>query len=375
MSTRLTAPNRVLSWWWSMLRMCAPFALEEVDRHPVDVAAVEEHQRAVGDVRRRLVEDVGQGQEAVLERQRELLRRQEHHRVLARAARGSDGARGASRGHRRPGPSWVVRRKRSPSRSSARRARGRPWSRARCSFVEQPGGARRAPACRRRRNFRVGVRFIRVWRATADCRTPCADASAFERRLALRLVAEHAHEDPRRAQVGAGLYGGHGHESDPGILELTGDGVPDHLAHDLVYTPHALCGHGALSITVEPSPTRGRRARSVADVLEGPQRAREPGAVRAARLDEALDLVGAVAHAPRRPRARSGASCAAMCRGPRSRRRRRRSGAGARSFSDFSSLRLPLRSCDSPKWSRASIRQTKGRNALRVERLLDLLGA
>ena len=56
---------------------------EEVDRHAVDVAAVEEDHGAVGHVGRRLVEDLLQGQEAVLDRQRELLRRHEHHRVLA----------------------------------------------------------------------------------------------------------------------------------------------------------------------------------------------------------------------------------------------------------------------------------------------------
>ena len=56
---------------------------EELDRHPVDVAAVEEDDRAVGHVGRRLVEDLLQRQEAVLDRQRELLRRHEHHRVLA----------------------------------------------------------------------------------------------------------------------------------------------------------------------------------------------------------------------------------------------------------------------------------------------------
>ena len=56
---------------------------EEVDRHAVDVAAVEEDHRAVGHVGRRLVEDLLERQEAVLDRQRELLRRQEHHRVLA----------------------------------------------------------------------------------------------------------------------------------------------------------------------------------------------------------------------------------------------------------------------------------------------------
>ena len=66
-----------------MLTTQLPPSAEEVDRHPVDVAAVEEDDRAVGHVGGRLVEDLLQRQEAVLDRQRELLRREEHHRVLA----------------------------------------------------------------------------------------------------------------------------------------------------------------------------------------------------------------------------------------------------------------------------------------------------
>ena len=66
-----------------MLMTSLPPVGEEVDRHPVDVAAVEEDDGAVGHVGRRLVEDLLQRQEAVLDRQRELLRREEHHRVLA----------------------------------------------------------------------------------------------------------------------------------------------------------------------------------------------------------------------------------------------------------------------------------------------------
>ncbi len=58
-------------------------ALEEVDRHAIDVSAVEEDERAIDDVGGWLVEDVGERQEAVLDRERELLRIEEHHRVLA----------------------------------------------------------------------------------------------------------------------------------------------------------------------------------------------------------------------------------------------------------------------------------------------------
>jgi len=58
-------------------------AAQEAHGHAVDVAAVQEDEHAVDDVGRGLVEDVGERQEAVFDRQRELLGREEHHRVLA----------------------------------------------------------------------------------------------------------------------------------------------------------------------------------------------------------------------------------------------------------------------------------------------------
>src|ERR671934_2567858 len=67
------------------------------------------------------------------------------------------------------------------------------------------------------------------------------------RRLALGPVAEHTHVDARRAQVRAGLDRGHGHESDPRVVELACDRRADHLAHELVDPPHAL-GHCAATI-------------------------------------------------------------------------------------------------------------------------------
>ena len=60
-----------------------PPSREEVERHAVDVAAVEEDDGAVRHVGGRLVEDLLEGKEAVLDRERELLRGEEHHRVLA----------------------------------------------------------------------------------------------------------------------------------------------------------------------------------------------------------------------------------------------------------------------------------------------------
>jgi hypothetical protein len=57
--------------------------LQEIRGHPVDVPAVQEHHRAVGDVCGRLVEDLLEGQESVLHGEWELLGGQEHHGVLA----------------------------------------------------------------------------------------------------------------------------------------------------------------------------------------------------------------------------------------------------------------------------------------------------
>jgi hypothetical protein len=57
--------------------------LQEVHRHPVDVAAVEEDDRALGHVGRRLADQPLEVQAAVLPRQRELVRRHVHQRVLA----------------------------------------------------------------------------------------------------------------------------------------------------------------------------------------------------------------------------------------------------------------------------------------------------
>ena len=58
-------------------------ALQEVHGHAVDVPAVEEDDHPVHHVDRGLVEDLLEGQEPVLDGQRELLRREEHDRVLA----------------------------------------------------------------------------------------------------------------------------------------------------------------------------------------------------------------------------------------------------------------------------------------------------
>jgi hypothetical protein len=48
----------------------------------VDVAAVQEHHGAVGDVRRRRLDQAVEREDAVLDRQRQIMRRDEHLRIL-----------------------------------------------------------------------------------------------------------------------------------------------------------------------------------------------------------------------------------------------------------------------------------------------------
>ena len=109
-TTRFTVPKRVLSWWWSMLRMCRPVALEEVDRHAVDVAAVEEHDRALVHVvgRRRATHvaraavrwySYGSGNSSG---------GHEHHASPCRAARGSRASPSSEPSASPSGFSWVV---------------------------------------------------------------------------------------------------------------------------------------------------------------------------------------------------------------------------------------------------------------------------
>jgi hypothetical protein len=58
-------------------------ALEEVDRHPVDIPAVQEHHGALAQIGRWFVLHLVERHLAVLPWQRELVRSEEHHRVLS----------------------------------------------------------------------------------------------------------------------------------------------------------------------------------------------------------------------------------------------------------------------------------------------------
>src|SRR5581483_7220511 len=197
------------------------------------------------------------------------------------------------------GPSWVVSRNRCPARSSSATAASwrsvsspLPVTVEARSLIEHPRqphgplGALVVVEAERRRALDPQLpRHPRLQHAVRR-------AQRGERRLALGGVAEHAHEHARGAQVGAGFHCGHGHESDPGILELGSYGIPDHLAHDRVHASHAL-GHGPPTIAAR-SPPPGPV--SVAQVRQREQVALERAPVWTTRLDEALQLVRARRH-------------------------------------------------------------------------------
>ena len=95
----------------------------------VDVAAVEEHDGALGDVGGRLADQALEREEAVLARQRQVGGRDEHRGVLAERASAGPASRRASRARRRRG-------------SRARRARSaRPRAGARAPARACPGPA------------------------------------------------------------------------------------------------------------------------------------------------------------------------------------------------------------------------------------------
>ena len=81
-TTWSTVPKRVLSWWWSMLRIVRAF-LSSLDRVAVDVAAVEEDHRPVLDVGRHGRHELGQLEELVLVGHGQLERAHEGDGVLA----------------------------------------------------------------------------------------------------------------------------------------------------------------------------------------------------------------------------------------------------------------------------------------------------
>ena len=228
---------------------------EEVDRHAVDVAAVEEDDGAVGHVGRRLVEDLLQRQEAVLDRQRELLRGEEHHRVLAelgqqlvhaqqRAERVAVGALVGGQQEAVAGAQLGA----DPLEVGCGDAGG-------LAHASGSGSGLAGFLVEQLRD--PHALLDRVVVVEGQGRGPLhprlggdpgldhavGGAQADQRRLAFLLAAEHADVHLGGAQVGAGVNRGHGHEADAGVAQIVGDRGADDLAQHLVDAPHARAGH------------------------------------------------------------------------------------------------------------------------------------
>ena len=140
---RFTSPKRVLSWWWSMSTTscaCSRSAGSGPSRRSFAQSTRDDDAapRSPGSGRARSRRS---RHELVLVRERHRRRRGTWPRPCrARAARAS--WRGASRGRRRPGFSWVVTMKRSLlRRASATAARSASWCSSGVELIDQPGEA------------------------------------------------------------------------------------------------------------------------------------------------------------------------------------------------------------------------------------------
>ena len=220
---------------------------------------------AVGDVGGRLVEDLLERQEAVLDRQRELLRGEEHHRVLAELAR-AGGASPSSEPSASPsGPSWVVSRKRSP-RAELRRdlleVGGHQPRRPRSSIRRRAAARSACPARSCRRSGRSGSGC-----ASSASRARSAPGSRRARSAARPASPRAPSSEPStltktRAVRRSGLVSTDVTVTNPirGSLRSVADRRPDDLAQHLVDAPHA--GGGHRGATIQPRSTTVTRSRA-----------------------------------------------------------------------------------------------------------------
>ena len=223
-TTRLTAPKRELSWWWSTLTtsgaLCSTsgsgpsrlsFAQSSASRTRAAASSgsdaaqvVERHPRVLARQRRL----AGEVHDRVLaERvERELRREQRPERIAVRV---------------------LVRRDEEAVVRADRLGDGVEISR--CVGAARSGGElidqlaiMRTPSSTVRIVFEGELRSPLHPQLVAQPRLEHAVGrrEPRERLLALALVAEHADEDARCAQVGRRLDPGHGHEPDPRVLQL-----------------------------------------------------------------------------------------------------------------------------------------------------------
>ena len=190
-------------------------------------------------------------------RQRQILGRDEHHRVLAQRAQQPLHRPPASPARRRRDAR--ARRARSASPRGSARAPARA-STSVLSAVAHPGPrsprsarprASRGRSCRRRRTRASACASGAARAATLPCRKPCALRRPVERRLALAsrraaAVAEHAHVHASMAQIGACSDICHGHKSHSRVLQLSCHRIAEHLANRLVDAAHTSRAHPTL---------------------------------------------------------------------------------------------------------------------------------
>ena len=230
-TTRLTVPKRVLSWWWSMLRMCDPGPAERLGGVALEVAAVQEHDRPLVEVGRaarrrgrragRSGTPAGSGSSRASMNIRQSLPSAVRMPCMAISEPSASPS----------GFSWVTTTSLSASRSSCEDlVAGRAAAVGQSSLAGRSSSSSviRMPAVDRvvvLEGQRGRVLERQLGRPAARCRKPCAERSPSSVSLAAGVVAEHAHVDASVAQVRAGLDSGHGHESNARVLEIRGDRV------------------------------------------------------------------------------------------------------------------------------------------------------
>src|SRR5579872_92541 len=248
-TTRLTVPNRVLSWWWSMFRMCigclpAPWNASAGlrSRFPQSRNTIVRSSRSSGGAVTRPSSgrksySCGSGNSDSAMNISESLPRELSTLCIATSEPSASPS----------GCSWVIAISLAAERSSSRtRARSGPDPLSpivRMLLVEQLGDAH--PSLHgfveaEGQQRRVLERQLRGEPALEE---PVRSLQRLQRLLALGLVAEDAHIYARVAQVGAGFDCRHGYEADSWVGEIFGDRIAEDRPHRLVDASHAAVAH------------------------------------------------------------------------------------------------------------------------------------
>src|SRR5579862_1110352 len=267
-STRLTVPKRVLSWWWSMLRMCMPGRRNASaglrSRLPQSRNTAVRSSRSWGgelrtssSPRKRYSWGSGNSR-ASMNAGLSLPRAVRISRIATSEPSASPS-----------GFSWVTTisllAERSSSSACSRLERfpfSGTWTAVHVGpTIEQFGEPSRALHRLVVLEFeRGGVLELQLARQSS-LEEAMGRTQALEAGGSTRLVSEHAHIHARVAEISAGLHGSHSHESDSGILQVRGDRVAEHLAHRLIDATHSSASHPIPPLIKETeTPLKARRS-------------------------------------------------------------------------------------------------------------------